>query len=95
MSLLFTFTLGSIGKEGRNFLSDLRQGKGSSFRDALIGGVIFNAANILLVAALWGVFIWKEFSQAPSGTNSILFLMFTSFVIGLSLVVYAGVKTNK
>jgi len=46
-----------------------------------------------LVAALWGVFIWKEFMQAPAGTNNILILMFCSFVIGLSLVVYAGIKS--
>jgi len=45
-----------------------------------------------LVAALWGVFIWKEFIEAPSGTDNILYLMFASFVAGLSLVVYAGVK---
>lgn len=43
-----------------------------------------------LVAALWGVFIWKEFKDAPKGTNTLLALMFTCFVIGLALVVYAG-----
>jgi len=44
-----------------------------------------------LIAALWGVFIWKEFKDAPMGTNILLTLMFTCFVIGLGLVVYAGV----
>jgi glucose uptake protein len=42
-----------------------------------------------LVAALWGVFIWKEFKTAPPGTNSLLALMFAAFVIGLSLIVVA------
>src|SRR5262245_18309216 len=42
-----------------------------------------------LVAALWGVFIWKEFKGAPPGTNSLLALMFAAFVIGLSLIVVA------
>lgn len=44
-----------------------------------------------LVAALWGVFIWKEFKDAPKGTNPILTFMFLAFLIGLGLVVYAGV----
>ena len=38
-----------------------------------------------LVAALWGVFIWKEFKTAPAGTSPLLALMFAAFVIGLSL----------
>ena len=42
-----------------------------------------------LVAALWGVFIWKEFKAAPPGTNSLLAMMFAAFVIGLSLIVVA------
>ncbi|MCK4345341.1 MAG: multidrug DMT transporter permease [Bacteroidales bacterium] len=44
-----------------------------------------------LIAALWGVFIWKEFSDAPKGTNILLVLMFMCFVTGLGLVVYAGI----
>ena len=35
-----------------------------------------------LVAALWGVFIWKEFRGAPAGTNRLLTLMFASFIVG-------------
>ena len=44
-----------------------------------------------LVAALWGVFVWREFKAAPPGTNRLLALMFASFVIGLALIVYARV----
>lgn len=43
-----------------------------------------------LVAALWGVFIWKEFRNANKQTNSLLTAMFILFVIGLGLLVYAG-----
>jgi glucose uptake protein len=43
-----------------------------------------------LVGALWGVFIWKEFSDAPKGVNMLLVIMFICFLVGLSLVVYAG-----
>ncbi len=43
-----------------------------------------------LIAALWGVFIWKEFQQAPKGTNSLITAMFIFFIIGLGLLIYAG-----
>src|SRR5688572_16123107 len=52
MSLFFAFTMGSIGIDGRDFLFDLRQADSSSIRSALIGGIIFNLANILLIAAI-------------------------------------------
>ena len=42
-----------------------------------------------LVAALWGVFIWKEFKGAPAGTNVLLGLMFAAFVAGLTMIVAA------
>ena len=42
-----------------------------------------------LVAAFWGVFIWKEFTGAPAGTSRLLALMFTAFVVGLTLIVAA------
>jgi glucose uptake protein len=41
------------------------------------------------VAALWGVFVWKEFENAPPGTSPLLGAMFASFVVGLALIVYA------
>ena len=43
-----------------------------------------------LVAALWGVFIWKEFKDAPKGTNGILAMMFVLFLIGIMSIIYAG-----
>ena len=42
-----------------------------------------------MVAAIWGVFIWKEFKQAPRGTNSLLWLMFLLFILGLGLIIMA------
>jgi len=44
-----------------------------------------------VVAAFWGVFIWKEFKEAPAGTNRLIALMFTSFVVGLALIITARV----
>jgi len=50
-SLLLAFTLGSIGSEGRPFLQDIAQASSSAVWSIVIGGVIFNASNILLSAS--------------------------------------------
>jgi glucose uptake protein len=42
-----------------------------------------------LVAAIWGVFVWREFAGAPKGTNKLLAAMFILFVVGLSLIIIA------
>src|SRR5271165_2150166 len=52
LSLILGFTLGSSGPDGRPFLADLQQASHSSILSALLGGALFNAANILLVAAI-------------------------------------------
>lgn len=52
MSVLLALTLGNWGTQGRSFLADLQQAQRSNLGSALLGGVIFNAANILLVAAI-------------------------------------------
>lgn len=52
MAVIFALTMGSIGKEGRNFLADVRQAAKENVTSAFLGGVVFNAANILLVAAI-------------------------------------------
>jgi len=51
-SLIAAFTLGSHGEQGRSFLNDLAQADTANIGKALIGGIIFNAANILLSAAI-------------------------------------------
>lgn len=43
-----------------------------------------------LVAALWGVFIWKEFRGASSGSRGLLFFMFLFFLLGLGFIIRAG-----
>ena len=52
MALVFAFTLGSMGQQGRGFLADVAQADPANIGSALLGGVVFNAANILLVAAI-------------------------------------------
>lgn len=166
--------MGNIGSAGRCFFEDLSQASGEALRMAFIGGIIFNLANILLVAAIdiagmavafkfrleqyrhdqticrdpvpfgdyikkgnpklhmigilggmiwsigmsfsiiasgqagfaisyglgqgatmvaafWGVFIWKEFKGAPAGTNKLLAFMFASFIAGLGLIIFARI----
>jgi glucose uptake protein len=52
LSLLLAFTMGSGGEEGRSFLTDLMQADGRSIGSALLGGVVFNLANLLIVVAI-------------------------------------------
>lgn len=42
-----------------------------------------------MIAAIWGVFVWREFKQAPKGTNTLIVLMFLSFIAGLGLIIAA------
>lgn len=51
-ALVLAFSLGSTGEEGRGFLADLDQAEAANLQSAFVGGVFFNAANILLVAAI-------------------------------------------
>jgi glucose uptake protein len=46
-----------------------------------------------LVAAIWGVFIWREFVHAPKGTWTFVTLMFTGYVIGLVLIGTASLRS--
>lgn len=51
-SLIWGATLGSFGVSGRPFLADLSQADMRHWLFALAAGVIFNVANLLLVAAI-------------------------------------------
>jgi glucose uptake protein len=51
-SLILGFSMGSTGESGRGFIADIKQAESGNILNALIGGVIFNASNILLVAAM-------------------------------------------
>ena len=42
-----------------------------------------------VIAALWGIFVWKEFKNAPKDTNAILNIMLLCYVIGLGLIIAA------
>ena len=90
LSVLFAFTLGSIGDGGRAFLVDLSQASWYAIGSAFLGGVIFNLANILLVVAIdiagmavafpvgiglaLVIGVFVNYLRAPIGDPLILFL---------------------
>lgn len=51
-SLILGFTLGSSGDQGMSFTESISGASGKSIMNAVLGGVIFNLSNILLVAAI-------------------------------------------
>ena len=51
-ALVSGLTAGSLGGGGWSFLANLRQASASNLGSAFLGGVVFNAANILLAAAI-------------------------------------------
>jgi glucose uptake protein len=51
-ALLMAFTFGSIGTAGRSFIPDLKQADPGNLLSAAIGGVIWNAGTLLLVAGI-------------------------------------------
>lgn len=51
-ALLFALSAGNMGQGGRPFLEDLAQGDSGNLWSAFLGGILFNFANILLVAAI-------------------------------------------
>ena len=43
-----------------------------------------------LIAALWGIFVWKEFKDSPRAVNWLLTLMFIFFLSGLGAIIVSG-----
>ncbi|MBP9016728.1 MAG: multidrug DMT transporter permease [Paludibacteraceae bacterium] len=107
-SILLGFTLGSIGENGRSFIPDLKQADPSNFGSALLGGIVFNAANILLAASVslaglsvafpLGVGIalvlgvFVNYFSAPKGDPILLFI---GVVLVMLAVIFNGVAAGK
>jgi glucose uptake protein len=43
-----------------------------------------------MIAALWGVFVWKEFRGGGKIVSNLLTLMFILFLAGIGLIIAAG-----
>ena len=52
ISLILALTMGSTGHDASSFLNNLQSADGKNIVSALVGGAIFNLANLLLVAAI-------------------------------------------
>jgi glucose uptake protein len=52
ISLVLAFTMGSTGNDAVSFLNNVRSADSSNIINAMIGGALFNLANLLLVAAI-------------------------------------------
>jgi glucose uptake protein len=85
---------GSLATHLTGILGGIIWGVGMSFNIIASGRAGFAISYGLgqgatMVAALWGVFIWKEFRTAPPGTNKFIAAMFLCFVIGIVLIIRA------
>jgi len=52
ISLILAFTMGSTGHDASSFLNNVESADRSNIVSTLVGGAIFNLANLLLVAAI-------------------------------------------
>jgi glucose uptake protein len=43
-----------------------------------------------LIAAVWGVLVWREFKNAPKGTSYLIGSMFLFFAAGIALIIFSG-----
>lgn len=107
-SLFMGFTLGSSGDMGRSFVPDLLQAKSEFLLSCVLGGVIFNASNILLTASMslagmavafpLGVGIalvlgvFVNYFNAPKGDPIILF---TGVALIMIAIIFNGIAASK
>jgi glucose uptake protein len=85
---------GGLGTHLTGILGGIIWGVGMSFNIIASGRAGFAISYGLgqgatMVAALWGVFIWKEFRTAPAGTTKLIAAMFGCFLVGLALIILA------
>ncbi len=86
------FSKGSAKLHAIGMLGGMIWGVGMSFSIIASGAAGFAISYGLgqgatMIGAMWGVFIWKEFRDAPEGTNRLLGFMFLSFIAGLALII--------
>ena len=110
-SLVWGLTLGSFGENGRGFVEDLLQASPDYLWSALLGGVIFNASNILLsssvslagmsVAFPVGVGlalvlgVFVNYFSTPKGDPVVLFLGVFLIVLAIIFNGFASSKVAK
>jgi glucose uptake protein len=110
-SLILAFTMGSIGSQGRPFMEDIQQVSWKNVESVVLGGIIFNASNILLSASvsLAGLAVafplgvglalvlgvFNTYLVEPKGDPIILFLGVALVVVAIVCNGIAAGKTQK
>jgi len=86
------FTKGNARLHGIGILGGVIWNLGMSF--SIIAANAAGAAlsyglgqGATMIGAFWGVFIWKEFQDAPPGTNKLLAAMFAFYLLGLGILI--------
>jgi len=90
------FSQGTPQLHGIGILGGAIWGLGMAFSIITAGAAGFAISYGLgqgatLIGAFWGVFVWKEFKDAPAGTNKLLGAMFLLYFVGLAMIIYARV----
>jgi glucose uptake protein len=86
------FTKGNAGLHAIGILGGMIWNLGMSF--SIIASTAAGPAlsyglgqGATMVGAFWGVFIWKEFQNAPTGTSKLLAAMFGFYLLGLGILI--------
>jgi len=92
VALIYGFTMGSTGTNGRSFLEDISQANIHSISYALLGGAIFNLSNLLVITAI----SIAGFSVAYPITGGLalvlgVILVYIKIPTGNPLVLFTGV----
>lgn len=110
VAALLALTLGNTGGQGRSFIADIGQAAPSAIGSAVLGGIIFNAANILLVAAIavagmsvafpvgigiaLALGVIINYVANPIGNALLLFSGVVLIIVAILLNAYAYRRTN-
>ncbi|HBG25570.1 MAG: multidrug DMT transporter permease [Planctomycetes bacterium GWF2_41_51] len=86
------FAKGNLKIHLIGILGGLIWGVGISFSILASGAAGFAisyglAQACTMVAAIWGVFIWKEFKSASKGAGTLITAMFISYFVGIALLI--------
>src|SRR5690349_24149375 len=104
ISLVLALTMGSSGHDSSSFLNNVHAADSANIVSTLVGGAIFNLANLLLVAAIdmaglavafpvsigiaLGVGVITSYLQQPKGNAGLL-------AVGVACAVIAGIMDGK
>ena len=109
-SLVLAFSMGSMGADGRPFMTDLMQLSSAAVISAVIGGIVFNISNILLVAAIdlagmsvafpvgvglaLVIGVVQNYIKNPAGNPVLIFSGVAAIVLAMVMAALAYKKLN-